>query len=287
MSSNLLKYRGGLDRSKTHVIDTNDLIAKRLEELSVKTNQGNSGDGFIEGLKPAVVDVNDYVCGDSEDSAKDEGERTSSVMKAMAEQNDQLESKALEEANNILSEASEKARNILTQAEEEKKQILSQAKEEGYQEGLALARRELELERKRLEQREKELEKEYDELIDQLEPQFVDHLTDIYEHIFRVDFSSNRDILEYLISNAMRKIENSRSFLLRVSSEDYPYVSMRKHQILGGASYGDATMEIIEDISLEKNQCRIETENGIFDCSLGTQLAEVSKAKAHRQYLTQ
>ena len=36
-------------------------------------------------------------------------------------------------------------------------------------------------------------------------------------------------------------------------------------------------MEVIEDISLRKNECLIETEGGIFDCGLGTQLAELSR----------
>ena len=40
---------------------------------------------------------------------------------------------------------------------------------------------------------------------------------------------------------------------------------------------GNATMEIIEDVSLHKNECLIETEGGIFDCGLGTQLSELTR----------
>lgn len=34
-------------------------------------------------------------------------------------------------------------------------------------------------------------------------------------------------------------------------------------------------MDIIEDMTLAKNECMIETDNGIFDCGLGTELSEL------------
>ena len=35
-------------------------------------------------------------------------------------------------------------------------------------------------------------------------------------------------------------------------------------------------IEIMEDISLPPDSCMIETDGGIFDCSLGTELSELS-----------
>ena len=37
------------------------------------------------------------------------------------------------------------------------------------------------------------------------------------------------------------------------------------------------SLEIIADMTLSKNDCMIETEGGIFDCGLGTQLQELGK----------
>ena len=36
-------------------------------------------------------------------------------------------------------------------------------------------------------------------------------------------------------------------------------------------------IEIIEDIALVKGDCLIETDGGIFDCGISTQLEELSK----------
>ena len=50
---------------------------------------------------------------------------------------------------------------------------------------------------------------------------------------------------------------------------------MQKKQFSGGAVAPNATVEIVNDITLGKGECLIETEGGIFDCGLGTQLSEL------------
>ena len=119
------------------------------------------------------------------------------------------------------------------------------------------------------------LDAEYQKMIDELEPKFVDTITGIYEHIFHVDLHSYREVLCYLISATMRNTEDNKSFLIHVSKEDYPYVSMQKKQITAQTASPNASVEIIEDMTLGKGECLIETEGGIFDCGLGTQLAEL------------
>lgn len=122
-----------------------------------------------------------------------------------------------------------------------------------------------------------QLEDEYQQQADVLEPVFVDTITGIYEHVFQVELSSYREILRYLISATIRQQEDSRRFIIHVSKEDYSYVNMQKKQILAGAVGESAGVDVVEDLTLEKNDCMIETENGIFDCGLGTQLSELKR----------
>ncbi|MBO6133082.1 MAG: hypothetical protein J6P05_01975, partial [Lachnospiraceae bacterium] len=58
--------------------------------------------------------------------------------------------------------------------------------------------------------------------------------------------------------------------------DDYGFVSMQRKELLSGIS-GAENAEIVEDISLKRNQCFIETGNGIFDCSLETQLSGLKR----------
>ena len=274
LSSNLLK-RGftKLSEDDTRVINTNDLVAKRIRELSAKMQQTKT-EGFVSGLAADKVDA---LVADTEES---EGEPQScgNAIKA-GEDLQKLREDAEAQAAQIVEEAKTQAESILqdarAQAESEKQAVLEQARKQGLAEAQAQADR-IQTQRE-AEYREKTagLDAEYQKMIDELEPKFVDTITGIYEHIFHVDLHSYREVLCYLISTTMRNTEDNKSFLIHVSKEDYPYVSMQKKQITAQAVSPNASVEIIEDMTLGKGECLIETEGGIFDCGLGTQLAEL------------
>ena len=104
----------------------------------------------------------------------------------------------------------------------------------------------------------------------------METITDIYQYIFDVDLSGQRQILLHLIEGTMRRIEGTKSFLVHVSPEDTAYVNMQKKTLEAAATLPDSVVEVIEDISLSKNQCYIETDGGIFDCGLDTELTELT-----------
>ena len=176
---------------------------------------------------------------------------------------------AREEASGIIAEAR-------AQAEQEKASIMESARKQGYDEGMAKAQAKERALEQEYQRRTQELEDFYAHQVEILEPQFIDAITDIYEHIFRVDFASYRGVLVHLISETIYKTEGGRNFLVHVSREDYAYVSEQKGQLV--ANLGDSRkVDMIEDSLLSAGQCLIETENGIFDCGLGTQLEELKK----------
>lgn len=275
LSSNLLKSRyTNLQQEDKRVIDTNELVAKRIEELSVKMQRAEN-EGFISGLEVPVVEV-DALLQDTEEGRVPQN----NVIKA-GEDLESLRAKAKQEAEALLAEANAEAERLVNEAKatalSERDKILADARQKGYSEGLQKAEKESSLLKQQLKEKEKQLESEYKKAMDELEPQFVDTITGIYEHIFHVELRSYREILTYLISTTMRKIEGNRSFMIHVSKEDYPYVSMQKKQIAAGATASNSSVEVVEDLTLAKNECLIETEGGIFDCGLGTQLNELGQ----------
>lgn len=269
MSSNLLKrfsIEVPADDGK-RVIDSNGLVRRRLEKMAEQNaRREGGGDGFISGLMP--VDVLE---------APEDG---GNLIKAQDEAKEIL-AQAHAEAEGVLADARGEAERIRSearaQAEAEKIQVINQAKQQGYSEGLAKAQvHESAMEQEYLE-RARTLEEAYQQQVDILEPRFVDTITGIYEHIFNVELSSFREILTYLITTVLHNLEGSRSFIIHVSKEDYPYVSMQKKQMLAGVVSENTSVDVVEDLTLGKNDCMIETENGIFDCGLGTQLTELKK----------
>lgn len=270
MSRSLVKQIYTVVQSdEKRIIDTNALIQRRLDALHEK--QGG-GDGFVSGLDAENVEAasgGEGAAGVESNVIKAKEDAGRLVEEAQANSQEMLEN-ARKEADRIREEAR-------AEAEREKADILESARKQGYTEGSNRAQTEGEAVRQEYLKKEKLLEEQYQQKLEELEPQMVDTITQIYEHIFHVELQSNRDILTYLISNTLRKIDGERDFIIHVSKEDYPYVNMQKKQMLAGAVSANCNVEIIEDMTLTKNECMIETDSGIYDCGLGTQLEELRK----------
>lgn len=279
LSRNLVKRMYvATTEEETRVLDMNVLAESRLAELAKQKN-GPSAGGFVAGLSAERIEVRPE--GEiPEDVQGTEPDPVMSSAQVSEEAQKILEQAAVEAQAKITDAQVEAARirkDAQRQAEEEKVQILEQAKLQGYEEGYANAQAEAERVRRDYAEKERQLEEHYQQQIDALEPQFVDAITDIYEHILGAGLGDQREILAHLISNTIRKIEGSHSFIIHVSKEDYPFVSMQKKQLMAGAAAGNSTVEVVEDITMKQSECTIETDGGIFDCGLGTQLSELKK----------
>ncbi len=191
-----------------------------------------------------------------------------------------------EEAAKILEIAKEQAEEYMHQAraeaESQSEQIFEQARAQGFEQGIADSQERLQAEiqdaQRQCDERVSQIRQEYDEKLRVMEPFLVEELTGIYEHIFNVDLSTHRSVIRHLITNTLHATEASQSYLIHVSAEDYSALSMQKASLREECSLPEgATMELVEDISLKKNQCMIETDEGIFDCSLTVELGELKR----------
>ena len=268
-----------LNDDGVRVIDTNELVASKIKMLSASYEQFDV-ENFSDQMDPDHV-AKLLVESDSEKQEFNEDGFRVNVIKAQKAEpvyNGPDPNELLEQA---MEEIQEMKRQALLEIEQERQATLSHAREEGkrdgyqagYQDGLS----KIDILEKELAQKEEQLYKEYDQMINTLEPKFVETITRIYEHVFHVELNSYRGIITHLVGKALRNIEGSRDYIVHVSREDYPFVSMQKQMILAEGVAGNATVEFVEDFSVAKNECLIETDNGIFDCSLGIQLQELSR----------
>ena len=274
MSNNLLKSRYVMVESpERRVIDSNQQVADRIQELAAELEDASvDADGFSLGLNAEKVELlvhDDEEEGDSEPSSVIQAASTEELLASAQADADEIIEEAQAEAEQIISSANAEAEQIRALAEKE-------GHEKGYNEGYQAGLSEVESMRNEIMEKEKMLQEEYDKKIEELEPMFIDTLTDIYEHIFHVRFGDTKNVIFYLIQDAVRKVEGNSSFIIHVSKEDYGFVSMQKKELLAGASAADGA-EIVEDMTLKPNECFIETGGGIFDCSLETQLAGLKR----------
>ena len=274
-SQNLVKqmYISPPEEDK-RIIDSNMRVELRLKELARKREETGT-DGFVAGLFAERVEIL------PEGEVQQEETDPAAAMERVSEEAQKILEQAAVDAQARITDAQVEAERIRKeaqkQAEEEKALILEQAQKQGYEQGYAAAQAEAEKIRQEYARKERQLEAHYQQQIDELEPQFIDVITDIYDHMLGAGIGDQREILAHLISSTIRKTEGSHSFIIHVSKEDYPFVSMQKKQLVAGAAAGNSTVEVVEDITMKQGECTIETDGGIFDCGLGTQLSELRK----------
>jgi flagellar assembly protein FliH len=75
----------------------------------------------------------------------------------------------------------------------------------------------------------------------------------------------------------MRESGEAKSFIIRVSPEDYPYLDENRDQLRAEAAVGQANIEIIKDKTLASGDCLIETGGGVFDAGFDTQLTALNE----------
>ena len=113
----------------------------------------------------------------------------------------------------LIAEAEEQIGAMMNQAAQEAEQLRAQAYEEGVAKGQSdgYAKGYSEAEalkvqlRQEYEEKEEQLIRIYQDKIREIEPSLVDVLTDIYEHVFHVKMSDQRDVIMHLLGNALRK----------------------------------------------------------------------------------
>lgn len=260
------------------VIDNNALAEKKMKARESRPQpdreeqalQSGEEDGFSEGIPSEHLE------------ALLDADADSSVIKGggSREERDALLAeieKAKQELSELRSQADQMLQDARDEIEDRKAKAYEEAREQGYQDGRSEGLKEAEALEQEYRSREEQRQRDYQQQIEALEPRFIEELTDIYEHVFRVDLSGYQGLVSSLLSNAMRKIDAAGALMLHVSREDYEGVLADKEKLRMEMGGGNFTLEIIEDMTLSQSQCFIETENGIYDCSLDTQLKELTR----------
>lgn len=272
-----------VSQDDVRVIDSNDLVAEKLGTMQSEASEQEDmaspyelQDFEDDGQEDMAVDAL-FDEGQDADGAAEDGEQAQTQAKVSAQakaQADEIIGSAKAQADAILEEARQQANAAAQHAHDQAKQ---QGHKEGYQEGLIQAQQEIDQKERQLKQMEIELKQKYDGMMEEMEPQLVKALAGAYEHLIGVELSQYKNVLMHLINHTLHSTEASDTYLIHVSEQDFSYVVMQKGQLMGDGSLGSATLEVIEDKTLSKNQCLIETENGIFDCSLSVQLEELKR----------
>ena len=296
MSSSILKAGFiQFNMDETRIINSNELAENIIHP---QASSGDEEEGGVKAWKGTDFGAEDGVADEQLDGLVSDGENFQDGMTQLFTDGEEVQfgeepygggeeqpaSLTNAEIESMKAEAMEEIDRMkeaaMAEIEEMKARIFEDARIEGrdagFQQGYEEGRNNAEAE---LQTKEAELMaamERYNVDVAEMEPQIVEKLTGIYEHIFHVDLSENREIVLHLLDKAIHGIDTGQSVTIRASREDYPYINMQKKRLLAGIS-NNVTVEIVEDSSLKQNECLIETDNGVFDCSVDVELHALAK----------
>lgn len=275
--SNLLKSFSLVCKDDKRIIDSNEAVTIKLQEIrSVMTEDKNAQGEFTLGINPEEVSE---LLSEGE-IPKVIGGNSSNDLEQSAD-NEKMLDIANDRAAQIMAQAEMDAQKILSDAKATANEIMAKARDEGYNQGVLEGRKSVEEEKERLNIEFKEksdyLERDYMERRKKMEPELVDVITDVFASVTRALSEDQRDMILALVDKVLSGTEANNNYIIKACREDAEFLRENKESILKNINR-DINIEIVEDVSMHRNECLIDTELGIYDCSLDIQLENLVRA---------
>lgn len=184
---------------------------------------------------------------------------------------------AQKDVNALLADAQVSAHRIESEAIDQAKVLFEKTKQEAYEQGLKDGFMEGQNSAEHLIQealaiKEDWLEKRL-QMVAVLEKESIQLVLASLEKILGETYQTP-EYVEQLIRVGMSNMAYTESVVIRVSERDYNYAFALKEKVLAMAENID-TLEIKADYALKPGQVYIETQTGVIDASIQTQLDQI------------
>ena len=165
-------------------------------------------------------------------------------------------------------------RNLVSRAQEESENIKKSAFEEGYRQGLEKSKTDLEVFRQEL---SKFMNAKQD-VFEYIAPDILEISVDIAKTIVKKELETDPQVLINTIIDVLKTVsKNEPKVSIRVKPQVVEFVKDSIPNIT--YEYGiESKINIIADPSIEDGGCVFQTNNGIVDASIDTQLEIIKKA---------
>jgi type III secretion protein L len=167
---------------------------------------------------------------------------------------------ASREAHDVLSVAQEKARQIVEDAEREREAIRERAREEGYAEGLRKWNEILAT----TSQKAEELTKVWEDTMLKLSVR-------VAEKIIGEQLKLRPETIVEIVKEVLQSVRFGKHLIIQVNEEDAPHVRPRIDRLKASLGVSNE-VEIVASPSIPRGGCLIESELGVVDARLETQL---------------
>jgi flagellar assembly protein FliH len=190
----------------------------------------------------------------------------------------EIKQRAEDEAGRIIEDAHVEARNIENEIQEKESKLLNDARKRGYEDGWEEGIKNGSDEVKRLVERVQNIlnaaiEKR-NEIFIETEQQIIGLVLLIAKKVIKVISENQKNVVINNIVQALRKLKSRGEVAIRVSLADLELASQHKRDFIEMVE-GIKSIKILEDSTVDRGGCIIETDFGSIDARISSQLHEI------------
>ena len=189
-----------------------------------------------------------------------------------------LKRQAQDEAEKIIAGARENARQIEADSraafETERKEAEDQGRAAGRELGYGEGKDEAERLIQRIQTVLTRAQDKRGEILDQTEQEIINLVLLIARKVIKVISESQRNVIISNVVQALRKVKGRGNIIIRVNVADLKLSTEHTKDFINLVE-GAASLQIVEDTTIDEGGCIIETDFGEIDARISSQLAEL------------
>ncbi len=191
-----------------------------------------------------------------------------------------IKQKAQTEAEQIIKDAEKKAFDMLQDAEAKRNEQMNQAYNEGYEKGTQEGFNDGNKEAQRLVDRlhviiDKTMDRRQ-EILDETEQQIVDLVLLMTRKVVKVISENQRTVVMSNIVQALRKVKGRGDVTIRVNLADLELTTEHTNDFIQSVE-NIKNISVVEDSSVDRGGCIVETDFGAIDARISSQLTELEQ----------
>lgn len=199
-------------------------------------------------------------------------------VKRQTDQAQVIKADAEKEAQDIVNKAQAEAQEIIAKAHSEENEIRDSAYRKGYDEGQKAGYNDGQSELNRLIERVHKIVESVmnrrEEILRDTEQQIVDLVILMTRKIVKIISENQKGVVLSNVLSALKKVKTRCSVIIRVNIEDLKLTSEHTGEFIKRVEAVQG-ITVIEDSSVDKGGCVVETDFGAIDARIASQLGEL------------
>jgi flagellar assembly protein FliH len=215
---------------------------------------------------------------DADQIVKNAEEAAFSQVKTQADKAAVLKEQSQKEAQEILSKANEEAKQIVENAKAQESSVFEKARDdglrEGRKEGFDQGAEEAERLVERIHKMIDGIQAKRQDILDGTEQQIVNLVILISRKVVKIMSESQKSVIMSNVLQALKKVKGTGEVTLRVNLADAKLTTEHTKDFIHQVE-SIKNISVVEDSSVEKGGCIVETDFGAIDARISSQLAEL------------